>query len=297
MQLISNKEWALNRVIVFGGTGYVGGHVSEELAARGYHVTIYDLVRPDWLKENINFLQGSLDDFEKIKSVTKTADIVYHFAGIADIEEATSNPLETVRINVLGTTHLLEACSQNKVKKFVLASTVYVYSDKGSFYRITKQTSEQLVEEYSKRHGMDFVILRYGSLYGGRAQKWNGLRRNIEGILQNNKIILKNRGRAKRDYIHIYDAMRMSVDCLDPKYNLKSLLITGAQSISHGELVNMIGEILGKEVQVEFCDDVGDHYDLTPYRYHPKAGMKMTTTDFIDFGQGILEVIQQVDTE
>lgn len=287
----------MKKVVVFGGTGYVGGHVAEELVGQGFDVTIYDIVKPSWLKNNIKFIQGELEDYKKIEEATKGADIVYHYAGIADIEEATQNPLATVKTNILGTTYLLEACGKNKVSKFIFASTVYVYSDKGSFYRISKQACEMLVEEYANKFGFNYVILRYGSLYGGRAQKWNGLRKNIEGIIKTGKITLKNEGRAKRDYIHIYDAMRMSVDCLNAKYNGQSLLITGTQSITQNELAAMIGEMLNKKVQIEYSKEIGDHYDITPYRYHPKAGMKMTTPDFVDFGQGILEVIHEVDDE
>jgi UDP-glucose 4-epimerase len=287
----------MKKVIVFGGTGYIGGHVAEELSAREYDVTIYDLVRPEWLKSNQKFVQGDLEDFEKIKEVTKYADIVYHFAGIADIEEASEKRLLAVKTNILGTTYLLEACALNKVKKFIFASTVYVYSDKGSFYRITKQACEQLVEEYSKKFGFNYVVLRYGSLYGGRAQKWNGLRRYVEEIITKGKVTLKNEGKAKRDYIHIYDAMRMSVDCLNERYNGHSLLITGTQSITQNELVSMIGEIISRKIAIEYSQEIGDHYEITPYRYHPKAGMKMTTPDFVDFGQGILEVIHEINND
>jgi UDP-glucose 4-epimerase len=285
------------KVVVFGGTGYVGGHVSDELTARGYDVTIYDLVKPTWLKSNQNFVAGDLEDFEKMKVTTEGADIVYHFAGIADIEEASEKRILTVKTNILGTTYLLEACALNKVKKFVFASTVYVYSDKGSFYRITKQACELLVEEYAKKFAFGHVILRYGSLYGGRAQKWNGLRRYVEEIMTKGRVTLKSEGRAKRDYIHIYDAMRMSIDCLDDKYNGQSLLITGTQSITQNELVAMIGEIINKKITIDYSSEIGDHYEITPYRYHPKAGMKMTTPDFVDFGQGILEVIHEINNE
>jgi UDP-glucose 4-epimerase len=284
----------VNKIVVFGGTGYIGGHVAEELIMQGHEVTVYDLRRPEWMKGSGHFVQGDLEDFDKILEVTKGKDVVYNFAGIADIGEAGERRLLTVRTNILGCANILEACAENKIKKFIFASTVYVYSDKGSFYRITKQAAELLVEEYSKKFGFDYTILRYGSLYGGRAQKWNGLRRYIESILREGKINLKNGGGAKRDYIHVYDAMRMSVECIESKYNGQSLLITGTQSITLNELVNMIGEIIGKRVMIEHSTETADHYEITPYRYHPRAGTKITRNEFVDFGQGILEVIHEV---
>lgn len=279
-----------------GGAGYIGGHVTEELIKKGYEVTIFDIRKPDW-EADYKFIQGNIEDINAVCKATNGMDIVYNFAGIADIGEATSARIATITSNIIGCSNLLEASLQNKVKKFVLASTIYVYSDKGSFYRISKQTCESLVEEYYKKFKLNFVILRFGSLYGGRAQSWNGLKKYVTEIMATGKISLKGNGTARREYIHITDAQRMSVEALEPQFNGKSLIISGTQVITHKDLVHMIEEIIMRKVEINYDPDNGDHYDITPYRYHPKAGIKLTTNEFIDFGQGILELIHEVDNE
>lgn len=285
------------KVFVTGGSGYIGGHVVEELSDRNYDVTVYDIKKPVWMSVDQKFIEGRLNEPEKLANALKGFDIVYNFASIADINEARENRLLTLETNILGCANILEACVLNGVKKFIQASTVYVYSDKGSFYRISKQTAEHLVEEYAAKFGIKHVILRYGSLYGGRAQEWNGLRKYVQDVLQKSQVTLKTNGEAKREYIHVLDAARMSVDVLDDKYNGKSILLTGTQAVNSKELIKMIGEVLDKKVEINYTTAIGDHYELTPYKYLPKTAIKLTSNEFIDLGQGILEVIHSVSEE
>ena len=286
-----------SKVLVAGGAGYIGGHVADELTDRGYEVSIYDISKPAWLKANQKFIEGRLEEIDKLKDVLKGFDIIYNFAGIADINEARESRILALETNIIGCANLLEAAVFNNVKKFIQASTVYVYSDKGSFYRISKHTAELLVEEYAAKFDINFVILRYGSLYGGRAQKWNGLRKYVEEVITQGQVTLKTNGDSKREYIHALDAARMSVDILADRYNSKSILLTGTQAITAKELVKMIGEVLNKSVEFKFTDKVGDNYELTPYKYLPRTAIKLTSNEFVDFGQGILEVIHSVSSE
>ena len=99
---------------------------------------------------------------------------VYNFAAIADIEKAMEKPIETAKVNVLGNVMLLEACRKAKVQRYIYASSVYVYSRHGGFYRCSKQSAEHYVEEFHQSYGLNYTILRYGSLYGPRSDDRNG---------------------------------------------------------------------------------------------------------------------------
>ena len=96
--------------------------------------------------EHILQLISSLDI--SLKKIIKGAEIVYHFAAIANIGEALANPINTVKTNILGTVNILEICRRYKVKRFVFASSIYVHSSQGGFYRTSKQSSELYIEEY-----------------------------------------------------------------------------------------------------------------------------------------------------
>ena len=178
----------------------------------------------------------------------------------------------------------------------MFASTISVYSQQGSFYRVSKQAVEHLIEAYHESYGLDYTILRYGSLYGPRAQKWNGIKKFITRFLNENNFIHAGTGEERREYIHVKDAARLSVEALDPKYSSACLTITGVQTLTSKELLTTINEILGNKIKIEFKpeDRDPDHYSITPYRFTPRMAKKMIPDVFTDLGQGILEMIEEV---
>ena len=198
----------------------------------------------------------------------------------------------------MGSLGVVEACLRAGVKKVLFASTIYVYSDKGSFYRVSKQAVELLLETFQREHGLAYTILRYGSLYGPRAQDWNGLRRFVRQAVQEGRIVYPGTGEERREYIHVADAARLSVQALDPAFDNQCLTITGTQVMASRDMLLMIGEILGRDVEVQFStSDAGykkNHYGSTPYRYTPKFGQKIIPNTYIDLGQGILDIIEDV---
>jgi UDP-glucose 4-epimerase len=153
------------RATVIGGSGFLGSHVADQLSDAGYKVGIYDKVESPWLRPGQEMILGDLLDAERLGSAIAGSHAVYNFAGLADLNQALGQAAETVRINILGNVIALEAARAAGVKRFVYASTVYVYSREGGFYRCSKQASEHYVEEYQRVFGLDYTILRYGSLY------------------------------------------------------------------------------------------------------------------------------------
>ena len=102
---------------------------------------------------------------EQVNEAVQNSQYIYHFAGLADINEAKVKPVKTITSNILGTTIILEACRINNVDRFIFASTIYVYSELGSFYRSCQQACELIIENYFDEYNLNYTILRYGSLY------------------------------------------------------------------------------------------------------------------------------------
>jgi UDP-glucose 4-epimerase len=102
-----------------------------------------------------------------------------------------------------------------------------------------------------------------------------------------------------REYIHVADAARLSADILAPEYANAHFIITGHGTLRAADLFAMFSEILGREVRIEYADpDIPDgHYRITPYQYHPRVGKKLTSNLYVDFGQGILQVLEQISQE
>jgi len=160
---------------VIGGSGFLGSHVADKLSDTGYKVRIFDKAQSQWIRSDQDMIIGNIANQNEVNDAVKGSEVVYNFAALADLNKGLKNPLDTVRINVLGNTHVMEACRRYNIQRFVYASTVYVYSRDGGFYRCSKQASEHYVEEYQKVYGLDYTILRYGSLYGPRADDSNGI--------------------------------------------------------------------------------------------------------------------------
>lgn len=284
------------KVVVFGGSGFLGSHVADKLQQAGYKVVIFDVKDSKWRREGQELIVGDILNYEQVLSAVKGADAVFNFAGIADIDEAKHLPIETVKYNILGNTHVLEACKEAKVKRFIFASSVYVYSKAGSFYRASKQASEEYIETYAQTYGLEYTILRYGSLYGGRADKRNGVYRFVESAISNKRIVYKGDLTARRDYIHVEDAALASVEILKPEYVNQNIILTGSQTFQVGDVLRMIKEMLHNNVEIvsEEAGHGSAHYVMTPYSFNPKPGRKMVPQLQVDFGQGLLGVIEEI---
>ncbi|MBU05883.1 MAG: NAD-dependent epimerase [Dehalococcoidales bacterium] len=286
----------MDKVVVTGGTGFMGSHTADELTRRGYHVIVFDQAESPWLHPDQEMMIGDVLDPKSLAMAIKGARYVYHFAGIADIEESRSRPVETLNLNVMGASLVVEAAKQSGVERVVYASTMYVYSPFGSFYRASKQAAETIIEAYQQEYALDYTFLRYGSLYGPRAQDWNGLRKYVQQVVEGGQITYAGTGEEKREYIHVYDAARLSVDVLDEKHRNRAITVTGSQILSSKEMMDLIFEIAGKKSDIVLTDmeRKGYHYNLTPYRYTPKQAFKLVPSEFIDIGQGILELVEEL---
>jgi len=285
-------------VIVFGGSGFLGSHVADALSEAGNRVRIYDLTPSIYIKPTQEMIIGDILDTVLVNEVMEGMDVVYNFAGIADIDEASCKPIETIKYNILGNAILLEAAMRAEVKRFVFASTVYVYSDSGSFYKCSKAACENYIETYQKQYGLDYTILRYGTLYGARTDEKNSVYRFIKQAMTENRITYFGNGEEVREYVHIFDAAQNSVEILLETFKNEHIIITGHYPMKVNELFTMIKEILKKDVIIEYIkpksDDPMDHYSITPYTFIPKVGKKYSKAYYTDMGQGLLLCMQDI---
>ena len=282
-------------VTVIGGSGFLGSHVADTLSTKGYKVRVFDLHTSPYLKAEQEMICGDIMDMDALTRAMEGASAVYNFAGVADLDEAHDDPIRTTELNVLGNTMALEAAYRNSVKRYIYASTVYVFSNSGSFYRCSKQAAEHFVEAYSDRYGLEYTILRYGSLYGRRSNEQNGIFRLLRQALLEKKVTYFGDGEAIREYIHVTDAAELSARILDPQYANRHLVLTGQERLRVRDLMLMIKEILPDEIQLEFATANPDsHYVTTPYAFQPKIGHKFTCNDYVDLGQGLLDCIAYI---
>jgi len=292
-----NNEIKSLKVIVFGGSGFLGSHVCDKLTDYGHEVTIFDLHESKYLHKNQVMVTGNILDAQAVSGAIQGHDVVYNFAGYADLDTASSNPRATAELNVLGNMNIIEGCIAAKVRQFVYASTMYVFSNAGGFYRCSKQSSEIFLEEYNKQYGLNFTILRYGTLYGPRSDERNSIYKYLRKALREGKITFHGTGDEIREYIHVRDAAKISARILSEEYYNKRFILTGHQAIPVKQMLKMIQEIISKKVEVAYePHSGGEHYEITPYSFVPKIGEKFAPELFTDMGQGLIETIADIET-
>lgn len=285
----------MKKVCVIGGGGFLGSHVCDQLTDSGYRVIVFDKKESVWKNSNQTMIIGDVLDQAALENAIEGCEAVYNFAAIADLDDALNRPIDTVKVNILGNVMALEACRKYNVKRFVYASTVYVHSREGGFYRCSKHAAEQFVEEYQARYSLDFTILRYGSLYGPRSDHHNGLWRIIANALNKKRVYYEGSPEAMREYIHVVDAARASVAILDNDFKNEHIVLTGQEPMRVADLLKMLAEILGISQSVEFREsDHAGHYIRTPYAYQTKLGRKYVPSLHVDLGQGLLEMIGEI---
>jgi len=283
------------KVTVFGGSGFLGSHVCDKLSDAGHEVTLFDMKPSPWIRPDQRMVVGDILEETLVNEVVQDAQIVFNFAGIADIGEANTRPIDTVRYNILGNAIILDACRKIKVERYIFSSSVYVYSNSGGFYRCSKQASEAYIETYQENYGLEYTILRYGSLYGPRADERNAIYRYILQALKEKKIHYYGREEALREYIHVEDAALSSLEMLKPEYANQNVILTGHQPLKVRNVLKMIVEMLGEDIELYFeTNPLNGHYDITPYSFSPKIGKKFAPPLHMDLGQGFLRVIEDV---
>ena len=286
------------RAVVIGGSGFLGSHVADQLSEDGHVVYLYDRLDSPWRRPDQLMVVGELADDTSLDEAIEGADVVYNFAALADLDEATSRPTETAEVNILGNTKVLECCRRQGVERFIFASTVYVNSREGGFYRCSKQAAELYVQEYKKAYDLDFTILRYGSLYGPRSPETSFLSDLLRRALVSGKITYKGSPETIRNYVHVEDAARASVAILHEDFENRTVVITGMESIKMSDLLEMCVEILDLSTSVEYVDgDQVGHYVRTPYADRSVLARRYIPPLTIDLGQGLLQLIESIRGE
>jgi UDP-glucose 4-epimerase len=291
------------KALVLGGSGFVGSHVADALSNAGHEVTVFDTVESPWLRADQRFVAGDITELESVAGAVAGQDVVYNFAGLADIDESRTRPLDTVRVNVAGNANVLEAARRSDVGRYVFASSIYVASEAGSFYRVSKQACELYIEEYRREYGAPpFTILRYGTLYGRRAGPSNSVHRYLTHALRERRITAHGSGDELREYIHVEDAARLTVEVLTDEFVDEQVVLTGHHPMRFHDLLALIREIVGPDVELDLRAPAPEaelpssaHYAITPYTFRPRLARKLVSNYYTDMGQGLVDCLHEIN--
>lgn len=283
------------RILLTGGSGFLGNFLLKELEKTKNEIIVVDKEVKNFNK-NITFYKDDLSSDKILNKVfKKKIDYIFHFAALADINLSSVRPEETVTNNILPTVKLLKFASKFKIKRFFLASTVYVHSREGSFYKSSKVACENYVQEFHKKYKLKYTILRFGSLYGANSDSTNGLYRIIDRAINKKQIIYEGNAESVREFIHVKDAAKSCIETMKSDYVNKNVLITGNQNIKIKDLLKMISEILNINKKIKFIENKNEgHYTRTPYSYSLNSEYKYSPKLSIDIGYGLMELTEYI---
>ena len=228
--------------LVTGGAGFIGSNLCEALTDMGYQVRCLDNLSTgkqenvDLLSDRANytFIKGDIRDLDTCMEACKGVDYVLNQAAWGSVPRSIEMPLLYEEINIRGTLNMMEAARQNKVKKFVFASSSSVYGDhpvlpkvegqEGNLlspYALTKRVDEEYGKLYTKLYGLDTYALRYFNVFG-RRQDPNGayaavIPKFIKQLLDGEVPTINGDGKQSRDFTYLDNVIEANLKaCLAP---------------------------------------------------------------------------------
>lgn len=226
------------KIVVTGGAGYIGSHVTRELVKGGYEVIVVDTMELGYkeaLPKEAGLVVGNVGDEEVWKKILKENEVeaVLHFAGYASVPESVGNPQKYFANNLVNSGVMLKSLVEGGVKKLIFSSTAAVYGDPGKVpipeehpkrptnpYGLSKWCFEQLLEYYDRMFGLRSISLRYFNACGAARDGNHGeahepethiIPRIIQTIIGEGEFSLfgtdykTSDGTCLRDYIHVDD--------------------------------------------------------------------------------------------
>ena len=280
------------KILIFGGSGFLGKNLALQLCKK-HKVTIFDRknfkVSP---KRNIKFIRGNILNFDQVLKATRKQEVIYNFAGISDIGEAMSQPILTTKVNILGSIYTLEAAIKCKVKRYIFASSIYVLSRQGGFYKSSKKSVESFIDEYNKKDKLKFTILRFGSVYGKDSDPRNGIKKLLMSAMKDKTIVYGGTSKAERRFLHVDDAAKASILMLKSKFINKRVLITGDKKVKIKKLISIIQKILNISKKIKFKrKPMMGHYDKNPYNDFPKKQIIYHVKPSVNLLEGLNKIL------
>ncbi len=276
------------RVLVVGGSGYIGSHTVRELVASGHEVVLYDNLSTGFaeLSRGFKLVVGEIADTVKLAGVLAEVDAVIHFAASAYVGESVANPRKYFRNNVEDALQLLDAVLASRVRLFVFSSTCATYGvprelpiteecpqDPVNPYGATKLFLEHVLAAYATSHGLQYAALRYFNAAGAHPSGEIGEMHEPETHLI--PLALKAAlgtmpplrvfgheldtpdGTCVRDFIHVTDLGRahvMALEYLSQNEGCLKLNLGTGRGTSIRELLTVIEQVTGSKVPHVFED-------------------------------------------
>jgi UDP-glucose 4-epimerase len=280
------------KILITGGAGFIGSHISKLLLNQGEQVVIYDNLSrgyEDSIDSRATLIKGDLVDKSSLVAALKGVDSVIHMASLALVEESTKEPLLYGQNNIIGSINLLEAMREVGVKRIVFSSSACVYGTPKSLpitedlpnssanpYGASKIAVEQFLQAYHYLHSFDVTILRYFNPYGPQERhlpETHAIPNFIKAALKKEPIPLFWKGEQVRDFIYVEDLAEAHIAPL--KLSGFNIFNVGTEKgVKVIDVVNTLSDILGYKVEI---NDLGERAGDVAATYASSAKLHQAT--------------------
>lgn len=265
------------KILVTGGSGFIGSHLVDVLIKSGHETIIYDLDTPKY-GQNCQYIRGDVNDLARLTIHTKSVEYIYHLAAEANVNRFYDSPIFSNYTTANSTLNVLECAGINNVHRVLLASTEWVYGGtEGNeneliteeapyaqtpdhLYTSSKIAAELFCKNYKALYGVNYTIMRYGIPFGERARPETVTPIFIKKILKDEEITIHGDGSQTRQFIYVKDLAEGNAACLNPKAENEIFNLNGTEKISVIGIVRTIEEILNKKAKLKFIEDRKGNY-------------------------------------
>ncbi|MCG8568668.1 MAG: NAD-dependent epimerase/dehydratase family protein [Spirochaetes bacterium] len=276
--MINRNKLKNLKIVVSGGAGFIGSHISEYLAASGAFVKIIDNLSTGkkanitHIKDKVDFIEGDIRDYELLKKEFQDMDYIFHEAAFVSVVESCEKPLLNNDINVTGMNNVLEAARINNVKKVIIASSAAVYGDEPTLpkeegmkcapispYGVAKLFAEYYCKLYTDLYELPTVALRYFNVFGTRqdpGSPYSGVLSIFANLFKQQawpELKIFGDGKQTRDFIFVKDVVQANmIAMLNDQANGQVFNI--GKGISHSllDIIKVMEQATGKEAKLCF---------------------------------------------
>lgn len=255
------------KIIVTGGAGFIGSHLTDKLVGEGHEVVVVDnlmLGKKEFVNKKAKFYKKDIRDYKNLKKIFKGAEAVFHLAADPRLPVSVEDPITTNDINVNGTLNVLWAAKENQVAKVIFSSSCAVYGlgeppfnecspvNPASPYGLHKLIGEKYCQLFFNLYGLKTVSLRYFNVFGPRKLATGAYPMVIPIFLdqraKKQALTIVGDGTATRDYVHVSDVAQANILAWKSAVNDGSVINIGSgKQTSVNEIAELVG---GKTVNI-----------------------------------------------
>jgi UDP-glucose 4-epimerase len=298
----------MSKVVVTGGSGFIGSHVVDALADAGHEIVVIDhRVRPH--RSDVQFEDVDLLDLSSVLAATRGAEHIFHLAAVSNVNYAYKYPVYSTALNVMGTTNVLESARVNGAKRVHLASTVWVYNGApdddeaadetvpfhlkgaGHIYTSTKMACEMLCHNYSELYDLPFTVLRYGIPYGPRMREELLIPIFLKKALDGEPLTVAGKGEQYRKFVYVRDLAEAHVLAMGDEAKNEIYNLEGPRKVTVLEVAERIRDHVGEHVKIEMVPARPGDFGGKEVSAE-KARRELSWKAEVDFEDGLAHTVQ-----